>query len=738
MAAGEQAVVTCRGYDPAGNFVPPGPCHLEVPAQVQAQGLVISTVKAGKYEIRCIPDSPLEVELIPATLTVNPGPAASFAVEMSPAKSVYVIGNTVSFKASAKDALGNPYPEWPIAAVAVSPPMLGQVKGNKVTFTAEGSGGITVSPTSNPANDFLFDVTVDAGPPVISITYPQRAAALSGITPILVEGKASDSTGLKNVRLNGKAVEVPPNGSFEALVTPAQGLFLLVLEAEDVLGNESRLVQSYLYSKSYYPVLAPDVAKGMVQDGVVAWLDYDAFTQENGPDGTSLSFIAQEFLLAIDLASLIPTPAAQQSILGCTYDVYLKNLGYGDPIIKVWPIPDGITLHVEFPDLAADLEAKSFCPDVTGKVTATSLTIDALASVSIGADGKLAVSLLSVNAQFVGLDIQLYGFTGAIVGAFLSFFKDTLTTMIEEQFETEIQAQFEAQFEKLLGNVYIDQELDLPPFMPGAKGTTATIHLRPSSLSTAYAGLKVHLDGSFTAFDKKKLGIQGSIARSGCLKGAETPAAVDGQHYMEVALHLDVLNQTVFAKYLAGGVDFVSDAETMAGMGADVTEMGVENLMVLGHSLIPPVLTDCYPDGGLRLQLGDLQTEISLTMLGMPLEMTLYIFLIAKANIALVGPPGGQAIEFTFGQVERMDFHLASVNQEWKGNEALFSSLIEETFLPELLGTIQSYPYVVPISQMPLDDLMPAFSNWTFVPVIDSVEHREGELFVRLHLVLEQ
>ena len=738
VAGGPPAQVTCLGYDAADQYVGVGPAEVQAAGNVKISGMSVSATVAGQAELSCVPQSSPGVEIVPATLVILPGNPVKLTLTLKPDKEIYVVTNTVTVKGIVADKYGNVTEDVPLAGVGVTPPSLGTVKNSKVTFDMEGKGEITanVDGFSSVANS--IDVHVDGGAPKIEVDTPQRACELTGSSAITVEGYIKDSTGLKTATLNGKSLSTSATGFFSTTVNAKHGLNLLIIEAEDKLGNTSRHVQSFLFGEKYYPIPSGSLSQQLVPDGIAIWLDYDAFMKANGPDGTSFSYIAKEFLLALDLADLIPNPAAAQEILWCTYDIFLSNITYGEPVIELKPHPDGMTLHVKFPNLAMDLEAvASWCPDFTGKVTALALTIDAVAYVSVGSQGNLNVVLDAVKVQFVGLDIDLYGITGNLAQGVMGFFQDTLTEMIEDQFEVQIVSQFEGQIEKLLGNVTIDQWIELPPFMPGAPATEAEIHLRAAGLDSAYAGFEFFLDAAFTANDKKKQGLEGPLARSGCLTGDHVEAKVKGKHYMEVALHLDVLNQSAYTKYLEKGIDFTVDGETMAAMGTDPAEMGAEDLLVLGSAQLPPVMTDCGSGGDLRIQLGDLKLDISLTMLGMPLEMTVYLYFAAKVELEIVDWGNEQVIELTFGDVDWMDFHLSELNEEWAGNETLFAELIEETFMTQFVGMLQDYPYIVPVSQMEMDDLMPAFAGWKFVPIVDDVFHEKGQLLVNARLVVE-
>lgn len=740
VAGGGAVTITCMGYDASGNYVGVGPHHVDVTGQggFELTGMTLSTTKAGEVDIVCVPDGDLDVTLVGATLVVIPGPAVAIALTPKPDKEVYLVGHSLTLKASGEDFYGNEIEEVELEGIKVAPSKLAKVVLGKVTFLDEGEGTISAFAVANPLAEGSFPVMVDGGAPDIVIDTPSRGQQLVGPGPVTVVGSVTDATGLAAVTLNGSSLKLGGSGQFTTTVPGEYGLNILVLEAEDELGNVSRHVQSFALAADYAPVVDGAVEDLYVTGGIKAWLDFEAF-KGSGAQGVTLSQVAQAVLTSFDLAALIPSPATQQEILFCTYDVFLDNLAYGEPTMEIWPLAGGLTVHAKFPDLAADLSMPApWCPDQTGKVTADAVTLTALLTVDLTASGEVVVEMTSVDVQFVGLSIDLYGVTGNLVQAVLYFFEDSLAAMIEEQFEAQMQAQVEGMLEQFLGVISVDKWIEMPPFMPSAPSTPAEIHMRGSGLEASYGGMEIDIDAAFTTVDKKHLELLlGAPLRLGCMKGPPVVPAITTQHYMEVALHDDVLSQSVFTKFLSGGLDFVLSADNMAEMGNDFGDFGVENLSIVANAFLPPIMSDCGADGAFRIQLGELRLKISLTMLGMPLEMTIFLYFSAKSEFQIVGSPGSQKVQFTFGELDWVDYHIDEINEEWVGKEALFGELIEETFLKEFVNLIQTYPYSIEVSQMAVGDLLPVFSGWTMVPILDTIQRKPGYLLVRAHLLLE-
>jgi len=246
------------------------------------------------------------------------------------------------------------------------------------------------------------------------------------------------------------------------------------------------------------------------------------------------------------------------------------------------------------------------------------------------------------------------------------------------------------------------------------------------------------MDAAFSTPDPAGLEAPGPAARSGCMTGAPSVAITDGLHPIEVALHDDVLNQMVFAVWRDGGTSTVLDADAMAAMGTDPSEMGVEDLSLETTALMPPFISDCHPDGALRIYIGDMRMDVSATVLGIPLEMVLYLYFSAKLDILVSGQPGAQAVEIHYGEMDWAEMHVDSLNEEWEGQETLFGMMVEETFMPAFLDGLQNFPYGFDISEIPIHELLPVFDGeFVLVPVLDSFERQTGYSLIKAHLVVE-
>jgi Caspase domain/Glucodextranase, domain B len=132
-----------------------------------------------------------------------------------------------------------------------------QIQTIKYRTTAElQTGKSTVAPSA--------DIT----PPVITISEPATDSRGSGVRELQTEqvtlrGTLKDSSGIQSFTLNGNAVSVSSNGSFQTTVTLVEGANRFYLQATDLKGNvaDKTVVLQYAPPKV---VLPPSVAEKRV------------------------------------------------------------------------------------------------------------------------------------------------------------------------------------------------------------------------------------------------------------------------------------------------------------------------------------------------------------------------------------------------------------------------------------------------------------------------------------------
>lgn len=146
-----------------------------------------------------------------------------------------------------------------IVSLLVCAPVLvwAQIQTIKYRKTAElQTGKSTVAPSA--------DIT----PPVITISEPATDSRGSGVRELQTEqvtlrGTLKDSSGIQSFTLNGNAVSVSSNGSFQTTVTLVEGANRFYLQATDPKGNVSDKTVVLQYAPPKV-VLPPPVAEKRV------------------------------------------------------------------------------------------------------------------------------------------------------------------------------------------------------------------------------------------------------------------------------------------------------------------------------------------------------------------------------------------------------------------------------------------------------------------------------------------
>jgi hypothetical protein len=135
---------------------------------------------------------------------------------------------------------------------------------------------------------------------------------------------------------------------------------------------------------------------------------------------------------AIDLSDYVSSPAAQATVLLCTYTVYVNNLQSNSQTFQLVRTDDGLTLRFEFSGISADLVGTSpgpLCADFTGSVTISSIVVES--DIAVDEAGNPQVTLAGTKATISGFNVNVDGAFGFVVELILSFFEDTFTNALE-------------------------------------------------------------------------------------------------------------------------------------------------------------------------------------------------------------------------------------------------------------------------------------------------------------------
>ncbi len=156
-------------------------------------------------------------------------------------------------------------------------------------------------------------------------------------------------------------------------------------------------------------------------------------------------------MASVDLGGLIPSPITRWTVVTCEYPIYLRNFAYDHSTFALLRTDDGLTLRTVYSGITGDLSAASpewLCPDLTGSIAIASITVETRIDIGDGDDPQ--VTLGGTEATVNGLQINVDGTFGFIVGWITNWFQDTFVTAMADAIESVISYQVGADLSELV------------------------------------------------------------------------------------------------------------------------------------------------------------------------------------------------------------------------------------------------------------------------------------------------
>ncbi|MBM4370948.1 MAG: hypothetical protein FJ098_04800, partial [Deltaproteobacteria bacterium] len=717
IPAGTFTEVTCSATDGFGNPVEEDGFEVEHDEELflnDSDPSEIGGVKAGVWEVTCVLADGGEATLHPADLEITALDPAGLQLLLTPAKPVYQVGDQVTVGFTLVDKYDNPVPGGEIDDPTYDPPdTLLELTSPKVfVFLAEGM--VLVSSCVQDAPEWCDSVEAwcDGTAPLLSLTWPERGATLTGDAEVMVTGTVHEEvSSLASFTINGVDVVPAEDGSFSFPMDSAHGLNVIDAAAADVFGNASTAKRSYLFSKQYIPMDFAAPLASLVDEGVLLRLDDSLFAGEPG-DPNNLTAILQSLLTEMDLNALIPSPVAEDQDLSVlclwdTFDIYIDGITYGPPTVSLASAVGGIQLTLDLPDFHANfsVETDGFgCMDYVGTIHAN-VHFEALIVLAVTPDGLLDILVEDPVATFEDLNVDLTGVSGFLLNWLIDWVTGPLTAIMETLVMTQIQDLIGGLVDSLNETLAEPIQLPIDGFFEGMEQVVLNILLRFDHSKFLPEGGELGLD--LAIFSEKKIDRDplGAMARAACNQPTPEVFQFDEDAQVELAAYLDVVNEALFALWWNGMLNLHLTAEALAGLGVDVSEYGVVGLILDTQALLPPVITSCNPEGQLKAQVGDLYAEASFTMMGIPADIHMYLYLVLGADFAVVDGEEGKEIGITVHDPDKVLVDIAYVNDEWKGKEWMLTSLITDTLVPLLMESLQEEPLSFAIPPISLGDL---------------------------------
>jgi len=716
IPAGTFTGVNCTGTDSSGNPLVGMVFLIQIPQQLAFNELddrEVGGVEAGVWSVTCVPASRDEATLHPATLEITALEPVGLELFLTPDEPAYQVGDQVTLGFTLVDVYGNPVPGGAIdiPVYEAEDGLIVKISHTVFTFVAEGVVTISSCITDDPTMCDEIEAWCDGTAPALSITSPERGVTLAGEPEVVVHGTIHEETSsLEVFTINGVDVVPAEDGSFEFTMTSAHGLNIIDAFASDAFGNEATTTRSYLFSSEYIPVDSEDPLVSLVDEAALVRLDDSLFISDDPSDEGTLSAIMQTLLAEMDLGELIPNPVVEdQNIIGCVYDLYIDDITYDDPVVTLSPVTGGIEMVLDLPNFHANFDLVTdsgiLCLDHVGTFDASAVHFEALLVLTVTPDGFLDLYVVDPVTELTDLDVDLVGLSGLLLNWLMDWASGTLTTIIETLVVTQIQDIVDSVAADLNQSLADPFVLPIDGFFEGMPQVVLNALVRFDHSIFDQNGGELGVDlaiYSEKTIDRDPLGV---LARADCNLPAPDVFSFDEDAAVELGGHVDVVNEALFALWWNGMFHQTITAEALAELGTDVSEYGLEDLILETGALLPPVITSCNPEGQLTLQLGDLYTEAEFSMLGLPADIHMYLFLEIDADLAVVDGEEGPEIGIEVHDPDTVLVDIVHVNDQWVGKEFLLTGLITDTLFPLLMEKLQTDPLSFPVPRFSLGEL---------------------------------
>lgn len=690
IQAGGSSKVKCVALDAYDNPVAGFPMSLKLPAALSLEGLSLSTVVAGNYDVKCVPETDAWelYEIVGSLLQVLPGDPYELYIQQVPAKPVYRKNDTMDLLIQVLDEYANIIPDAAILPIAITPPTgVKTVNPTSYTFKEEGKYVFHIEVVDAPNVYEDLPVLVDGQGPSLIIEEPARAATLTGKPAVNVTGQvADDVAGVTSLLINGDLVDVKGDGSFTHIVLANQGMNPIIAEAMDLGGKVSRTTRAFTWSPGWYDIDASNPDKGRVPSGLQIWLGKDFIDDgdhdQNDPD--DLATMIEKLAGSLDLANIVPSPAASSG----PYKIYLKNLSFQPPKVSLKPFDGGIQTKLALEYMHVNVEAigkckiifVDVCPDVKGTVKVKAINIDAKV-LAAAANGQADISMGAVDVSLVDLDVDIKGILGSLFDWLIDWLVGSFTGQIEKAFEDQLGDLVSGTIADLLSSLAIDQAIEVPPLLGTGDPVTLQIGTQIGTLQFTGEGGLVGMDANITTTKKTAQQPLGSIARANCGKPKQEFFELDKTQEIGLAIHDDLINQALFSVWYGALLDGPVGEDLLGSIG-DLEAQGVKDLKLKTLLFGAPLLTSCNPGQQLKAQIPDAYLDLSLSFAGVPLDLGIFVSVEIEASLVLTENATEKLIGVELGGITLFNIEIVSINPGWE--EAIPD--LEQLFKDQLLG----------------------------------------------------
>ncbi|MEM9460174.1 MAG: hypothetical protein AAGF11_38715 [Myxococcota bacterium] len=531
--------------------------------------------------------------------------------------------------------------------------------------------------------------------PQIEVDHPPRAATLDGNDPMInVRGTVTSAAApISWLRLNGEEIPVADDGSFDYDYPAQVGGNTLVLETLDALDVPRTRVQSFLWSPSYRLPTVPEV--GIADEGLAIYLDQLTLDDGNHmPPADDLATLMNIALGSIDIQQFIDPSTPLVSNLG--YDVYLTTIQYSTTDVTLEAIDGGIHLEGFLYGITGDLvfdcttvACQVAGGDGTGDIAIDYIQVSSDLLLSIDGNNELQVQSSDTQTSVVNLDISSNNpWTNFLITIIEPFILGGVVADIEGELTDQVDTLLGPSLSQAFNGLAPNSVLAFPNLADPTQPIEVELRtdfystdfhdgVAPPAGSPPQGGVITLRGGGYAVTPVAPYENLGIPDRYGCGDGASAELPRAGE--LEIGLTDDLLNQLLHGAWQGGLLEFEIPPELLGDAGGLI-----DDLEIHVSGMLAPTASDCRPDGEVRVHLGDVRIDASLSIGTVPISFVAYSSLLASLEFT----PTGSGVEITIADVETIDTELTVNEDEAINNEPLLVSTLESQLVDGVVEAI--------------------------------------------------
>jgi len=711
VGAGAPSTAVCEALDAHGNVAN---AELSLSADpsdsVTITGTTsVSATHVGSYEITCGATGIDDGQRGKQTLTVIPGPPGGITLKFTPDLTVYSKGQAVLVEGQVTDQFGNIREGEivPVTDIAGTPGGTFEIVGdghNRIRFSVEDRYVVSATSAVDADQSATRPLVVDETKPVLVLDSPPRAVVTDTLQTITVAGTVSDNLGqIDYLRIAGQDMPLPLAGGHFSYDIPLQyGLTLLDIRTADTQGFEtmiSRAVEQGL--GGYYPMLERTFAADGIKNAAAIVLTQDAFDDGDHDEAArdDLASIIETVIKNLDFVALAPKPLASFSCINGNCTLELTNVRMDDVNVAMQLQNGKIHLDIELINFEGEMtlffpcDTAVICPQrpvsafpVTFHADRVHLVTDFLVAVSGGTTTATAENtVVTVEGFTAHIDnsADQFGILNGLLTGFVELVRDYLVGFMEAFMTDLVQDQIGGALQGLFDALSLDQTFDIPAFVEGQPPNTLVIQTQPAGVDIAPERLQLRVDAlAYAQNPVRPHDHLGSLRHSGC--SPERALQFPPPSPITVGLHDDLINELLFAIWDGGTINL-----NLSGDAADalLSDFGLLGAVIKVDALLPPVFESC--DGQNKAQLGELNLDITADFAGETTHISLWLLAEAPFDLKFeTNADGALEARLALDSVTPLHIEVVTNTGLFEGNDDAVVSLVRDTVIPQLLGTV--------------------------------------------------